>query len=125
MTQDTKFDSQLTRRSSGSQQGRYKKSKRHMLAAVLLALGASCAGFACATVTVDVMETHPTGAAVLLSPNENFYVRLRYATDIPIKIWARPYFLGREVNAGSNPSRTYTGTGEALGWFFLMQSGDQ
>ena len=125
MIQGAKFDSQLTRRSSLSQQGRLKKSKRHLLAAMLFALGASCMSIACAAVTVDVIATDPPGATVLLPPNENFYVRLRYVTDTPISIWARPYLLGREVNAGSNPSRTYNGTGEALGWFFLMHPGDQ
>jgi hypothetical protein len=125
MTQGAKFDSQLTRRSSWSQQGRCKRSKRHLWAAALFVLGVSRAGFACATVTVDVIATDPPGANVLLPHNENFYVRLRYVTDMPISIWARPYYQGREVNAGSNPSRTYTGTGEALGWFFFMQPGDQ
>lgn len=125
MIQGEKFDSQLTRRPSWSQQGRCKRSKHHLLAAALVVLGVSRACFAFATVTVDVIATDPPGATVLLPRNENFYVRLRYVTDMPVSIWARPYFQGREVNAGSNPSRTYTGTGDALGWFFLMQPGDQ
>lgn len=97
----------------------------HSLAAALFCLGLSCAGTAYATVTIDVIATDPPDAAVTLPLNENFYVRLRYTTDLPISIWARPYFQGREVNAGSNPSRTYTGTGEALGWFFFMEPGAQ
>jgi hypothetical protein len=85
----------------------------------------SSAGTAFAAITVNVIETDPPGTDVVLGRNENFYVRLGYTTDQPVSIWARPYFQGREVDAGSNPSRTYTGIGEALGWFFFMQPGDQ
>lgn len=71
------------------------------------------------------MSTHPASDAVTLGSNQTFYLRLGYTTDEPVHIWARPFFRGREVRAGSNPSRTYTGSGEALGWFFLMEPGQQ
>jgi hypothetical protein len=47
-------------------------------------------------------------------------MRIAYSTDTPVRIWARPYFEGREVSAGSNPSRVHEGEGETLGWFFFL-----
>jgi hypothetical protein len=123
MIQGADFDWQLTRRSSSPQQGGCKRAKHDVFAAVLFCIAVSCAGAAYPAVAIDVIATDPPGETVTLPLNENFYVRLRYTTDLPISIWARPYFQGREVDAGSNPSRTYTGTGDALGWFFLMQPG--
>ncbi|HMM56039.1 MAG TPA: hypothetical protein PKD77_00400 [Rudaea sp.] len=75
--------------------------------------------------TVQVLETYPAGDEVTLVRNQNFYLRLGYATDQPIQIWAEPYFEGQRAKAGSNPSRTYEGNGEALGWFFLMDADAQ
>ena len=83
-----------------------------------------CANSADAT-TIKVLATDPSGSSVTLGPNQNFYLRIAFETDEPISIWARPYFRGKEVAAGSNPSRRYNGNGEALGWFFLMRPGDQ
>src|SRR5207342_841346 len=65
------------------------------------------------------------GNSVRLAPNQNFYLRIAYETDRPVSIWARPYYRGKEVAAGSNPSRQYNGNGEALGWFFLMRPEEQ
>jgi hypothetical protein len=95
------------------------------MALVVLALCA-CLGWgggARAAATVEVLETFPRGENVVLAKNQNYYLRLRYRTDAPVRIWARPYFRGRTVDAGSNPSPRYEGSGEALGWFFLMQPG--
>ena len=79
-----------------------------------------------ATTTVHLVETDPPGDVVTLGSNQNFYLRLQYQADQPVKIWARPYFHGKTANAGSNPSRTYpAGSGEALGWFFLSKPGTQ
>lgn len=75
--------------------------------------------------TVQVLETYPAGDEVMLASNQNFYLHLGYASDHPIKIWAQPYFEGKPARAGSNPSRSYEGTGEALGWFFLSDSDAQ
>ena len=83
------------------------------------------AGGAHAATEVRVLASHPAGETVSLGRNQNFYLRIGYTTDEPVQIWARPYFRGQEVAAGSNPSRTYTGSGEALGWFFLMDPGTQ
>jgi hypothetical protein len=74
--------------------------------------------------TVRVVETWPSGNSVVLGRNQNFYLRLAYDTDKPIHIWVKPFFNGKEVNAGSNPSLTYSGSGETFGWFFFMQPGD-
>jgi hypothetical protein len=94
---------------------------------VLVVLGAwlTQADAARAATTVRVVATDPSGETVTLGRNQNFYLRIGYVTDEPVSLWARPYFRGKQVNAGSNPSRTYTGTGEALGWFFFMQPGDR
>jgi len=73
-----------------------------------------------ATTTVEVLETYPAGKQVTLGRSENFYLRLSYDTDHPIGIWARPYFKGEPANAGNNGSYSYSGNGEALGWFFFI-----
>jgi hypothetical protein len=91
------------------------------VAALLLAGSAA----AQAATTVQVLETYPAGDEVTLGRNENFYLRLHYDTDRPVGIWARPYFRGKPARAGSNGSYSYSGSGEALGWFFLMSSGEQ
>jgi hypothetical protein len=79
-----------------------------------------------ATTTVHVVSTDPPGDVVTLGSNQNFYLHLHYQTDRPVQIWARPYFHGKAVHAGSNPSRVYpAGSGEALGWFFLFKPGTQ
>ncbi len=78
---------------------------------------------AAATTSVRVLETWPAGPHVQLATNQNFYLRLAYDSDTPIHIWARPYYQGRPVDAGSNPSRVYQGQGEAIGWFFPMATG--
>jgi len=94
--------------------------------AILLLLAAwfgSISG-AYAGTTVQVIETWPSGDDVVLGRNQNIYLRLAYATDKPVGIWVKPYFRGKPVNVGSSPSLTYTGDGEALGWFFFMQPGE-
>lgn len=94
--------------------------------AILLLLAAwfgSISG-AYAGTTVQVIETWPSGDDVVLGRNQNFYLRLAYATDKPVGIWVNPYFRGKQVNVGSSPSLTYTGDGEALCWFFFMQPGE-
>ena len=83
------------------------------------------AGPARADVTVEVRETSPSGDAVALGPDQTYYLRLEYSTDEAVHIWARPWFHGREVDAGSHPSPQYTGSGEALGWFFIRKPGTQ
>ena len=72
-----------------------------------------------AAATVEVLETYPAGEEVTLGRNETFYLRLAYDSDKPIGIWARPYYRGQPANAGNNGSYSYTGKGEALGWFFF------
>ena len=76
-------------------------------------------GVAHAVSTVEVLDTYPSSEAVL-NRNQNFYLHLHYTTDRPIVIWARPYFHGEPVNAGSDGSFKYTDSGEALSWFFLL-----
>jgi hypothetical protein len=74
--------------------------------------------------TVSVLATDPPGTNVVLGRNQNFSMHLRYESDQPIRIWVQPYFQGKPVDAGSNPSREYAaGSGEAIGWFFLFQEG--
>jgi hypothetical protein len=80
---------------------------------------------AAADTAVRVLETWPSGDDVTLGRNQNFYLRLAYDTDQPVGIWVTPYFHGKRVAVGSSPSQTYSGSGEALGWFFFMQPGDE
>lgn len=79
-----------------------------------------------AKTTLQVVSTDPSGDVITLGSNQSFYLHLNYQSDKSIQIWARPYFQGKAVNAGSNPSRTYSaGSGEALCWFFLFEPGTQ
>ncbi len=87
---------------------------------LLVGLGIAGVATARAETHVEILETYPSGSDVALPRNANFYVHLRYSTDEPIRIWMRPFFHGKPANAGTNPSFTYTGSGEALGWFFLL-----
>ena len=96
-----------------------------MLMALVVAAFPALSASAQASPTVAVVQTWPGGDEVTLANGSNFYLRIGYTTDQPVSIWARPYFAGKEVAAGSNPSRSYSGSGEALGWFFLMHPGDQ
>ena len=101
-------------------------SKVTTILALVLGISLQPGGHARAETTVQVVATDPPGDAVTLGHNQNFYLHLRYHADQPVQIWARPYFRGRDVQAGSNPSRTYpAGNGEALGWFFLFKPGTQ
>jgi len=92
---------------------------------LLLAFGAGVSDGALADTTVRVLETYPAGDSGTLGRNQNFSLRLAYSTDQPAGIWIAPYFQGKRVNAGSSPSQKYSGSGEAIAWFFLMQPGDQ
>jgi hypothetical protein len=83
-------------------------------------LSVASVGIAHAASTIEVLDTYPSGERVALDRNQNFFLYLHYATDRPIVIWARPYFHGEPVHAGSNGSFKYTDTGEALGWFFFL-----
>jgi hypothetical protein len=78
-----------------------------------------------AEVRITIVATDPAGAVVTLGRDEPFYVRVEYATDEPIKIWARPYLRGRAVVATkTNASHAYSGQGHALGWFSLDGSSE-
>ena len=99
----------------------YRSKALLLFALTLIAL----AGGARAETEVRVLATYPAGDPVTLGKGQTFYVHIGYTTDEPVKIWARPFFQGREVAAGSNPSRSHTGSGETLGWFFFMEPGKQ
>jgi hypothetical protein len=91
---------------------------------VLLAVVALMIAPAHAESTARIVDTYPAADA-LLGHNESFYVRIGYATDEPISLWARPYRNGQPVEkAMSNASAKYTGEGEALGWFALIGPGE-
>lgn len=77
-----------------------------------------------ADVTARVIATDPAGSAITLARDQSLYVRIEYATDKPVSIWARPYFNGTEVSAKSNASIPHDGEGEALGWFAFDQPGE-
>jgi hypothetical protein len=94
-------------------------------AALLVLIAMAAARCALAATTVEVLETEPASRAVTLGSGQTFYLRLAYSTDTPARIWARPYYQNREVNAGSNPSRVHEGRGEALAWFFFLGESGQ
>jgi hypothetical protein len=96
----------------------------------VLTLFAAVVALACvhpvhAETRVQVLETFPSGDTITLSRNQHFYLHLHYGTDHPVGIWVQPYFEGKKVKAGSSPSHTYSGSGEALGWFFLFDPNTQ
>jgi hypothetical protein len=79
-----------------------------------------------ATTKVELLETFPpSDSDIVVPPGESVYLRIGYDTDAPVHIWARPYFQGREVAAGSSPSLEYSGKGELLGFFFINPPGGQ
>jgi len=92
---------------------------------LLLAAALGLSGQARAEPTVRVLETWPSGDRITLARNQNFNLRLAYSSDQPVGIWVRPYFHGKPANAGTSPSQRYTGDGEMLAWFFLMQPGNE
>ncbi|MBX3700532.1 MAG: hypothetical protein KF903_05975 [Dokdonella sp.] len=76
-----------------------------------------------AATEVELLESFPAGGDIVVAPNSNVYLRARYSVDSPQHIWLRPYFRGKPARAGSGTSPEYAGSGELLGWFFLMQDG--
>ena len=83
-----------------------------VLASVLMALPAWAA-------TVEVVEAWPAGERVEIAPKGAWYLRLRYSTDAPVRIWVRPYFEGEEVPTATHGSSLHEGSGETSGWFRL------
>jgi hypothetical protein len=72
----------------------------------------------------SIVDTQP-GPSATLGRQQSFWVRIEYASDEPISLWARPYYKGKSVkNAMSNASLAYVGSGEALGWFALTGPGE-
>lgn len=92
--------------------------------AVLFALAAA-AGGAQAQTRVQLVETFPPGPEIVVPPQQDIYLRIAYETDRPVHIWARPYYRGKKVDAGSSTSPEYSGKGELLGFFFLFPPGGQ
>lgn len=93
------------------------------LVVVLAATQFGSSSAAYAESTARVMETHPPRDAVL-GRNESLWVRIAYTTDEPISLWVRAYHNGVQIqNVMSNASLSYTGSGEALGWFSLIEPG--
>jgi hypothetical protein len=96
--------------------------KRNSLIVFFSALLMGLVTAARAEPSVRIIETQPATDATL-GHGKTFYVRIGYASQEPISLWARPYLNGKEVNAISNPSWPYSGSGEALGWFELVKPG--
>ncbi len=99
-------------------------SRSHGCVAVLVAVlawgGGTGRAAAQPTVKAEVAATEP-GMNATLGRDETFWVRIRYESDTPVRLWARPYFHGKEAPAASNPSRDYVGSGYALGWFSFRE----
>jgi len=72
-------------------------------------------------VRIDAIDP-PDGSMLPLQQSLN--VRIDYTTDVPVSLWARPFFRGEEVKrVYSNASARYSGSGSALGWFALTKAG--
>jgi hypothetical protein len=79
------------------------------------------AAFARAEPQVSIVAIDPADGAAL-AVNQSLYVRIAYRTDEPSRLWARPFFQGRQIEqAMTNASEQFTGSGEALGWFALIE----
>jgi|GEM_PF-547977 len=103
--------------------------ERHVMLAMMW-VGLAGQAAAQPTVKAEIATTEPvvevgTGvgarAETTLGRDETFWVRISYESDEPVRLWARPYFRGKEAPAASNPSRTYVGSGYALGWFSFRE----
>ncbi len=92
--------------------------RRYLFFLTLIGLFFAAMGGAQAEVRVSVVATDPPAEATL-GRDETFYVRIEFASDEPISIWARPFFKGKQVSAKSNASFPHSGSGYALGWFSL------
>lgn len=94
--------------------------RRYISILVCVFAGWMAAAAAQAAVTVQVVDSDPKGELISLGRDEPFYLRMKFATDEPVQIWARPYYDGKLVrHAKSHGSITHTGKGYALGWFSL------
>lgn len=87
--------------------------------AMLLLAGMLLAQPAGPAVTVEVVEAWPAGERVEIAPNGAWYLRMRYSTDTPVRIWVRPYFEGEQVSTATHGSPLHEGSGETSGWFRL------
>ncbi|HEX7964681.1 MAG TPA: hypothetical protein VF651_03085 [Gammaproteobacteria bacterium] len=72
--------------------------------------------------TVAIVEVDPANGAMLHS-YDAVYVHVHYSSNVPVKIWVRPYANDKEVPAQSNASSVHpAGEGEALGWFACTET---
>lgn len=92
---------------------------RYILGAIIGVMVASSAAGQVA-LKAEMVETDP-GVDATLGKDQTFWVRIRYESDEPVKLWARPYFRGKEAPAASNPSVDHVGSGYALGWFSFRE----
>src|SRR5215831_4087990 len=104
------------------QSGAIRAQRRAAWVCCVAVLFTAAAGRVPAAPSVEIRDTFPAGDKVTLNRNQTFYIHLYYDTDRPVGIWARPFFQGKPANAGNNGSYSYTGSGEALGWFFFMSN---
>lgn len=79
---------------------------------------------AMAEVSVEVIETFPAQTDQPLAVDQNFYVYVRYTSDLPLRIYVRPYTSGKSAKAISHGSVMLPpGDGETLGWFAMREPG--
>ena len=92
-------------------------------ALIVLSLLLLAASQAHADTQAQIISLEPTNSTTLVA-NEPFYVRVQYATDQPVNLWAYPYFRGKPVKGMlTSTSSRYTGKGETVGWFSLTGPG--
>jgi hypothetical protein len=99
-------------------------SRRLVTLLSLAALSLVAISAAHAESSARIVQTQPAADATL-GRQQSFFVRIEYDTDEAIRLWVRAYRNGTHVQkVMSNASPTYTGSGEALGWFALIEPGD-
>ena len=97
---------------------------RFLHTAVIALIAIACAmtpAPAQAETRIEVLATDP-GATSVLHKGENFWLRIGYTTDQPIRLRAEPYLAGKHVPAGNGGSlEVGPGTGESTYWFFFSE----
>lgn len=94
-----------------------RRLSKHLSLLLFIAAFAGIVAPGHARYEVEVIDTFPSGSDINLGLDDRYSVQIRYRTDEPIRIWARPFYEGQRVQIMTNASELHSGEGEALGWF--------
>ncbi len=74
--------------------------------------------------SVTVIESWPAQTQAVLTVEQHFWVRLKYESPSPLRIYVRPYLAGTYADAISHAATLLpAGSGETLGWFAMREPG--